>query len=303
MMKMIRNNEVARFSRQNMGSIWEIDFYSRPILDANQKKVWEVLVCESPLDIGTKADSLFRYAQYCSSTQVNSGWLRTALQEAITKAGEAPIKIRFFRRQMNNMITKACQDVGIPAQLSRRTLVLNQWLKQRMEEVYPQEPGYQEGTNPSVRLESPLPQRLPDALEGKQWAFVSLQAADFAEMPEWEIGFGEAFPLELAQLSPETRIPGVLIFSPRALPIAGWMSGLELAFLRFDTKQGGRLILETGATESWILANIKNPQTLAEAKGFEEAKQKANGVHFIGVQSEPQAESFAGFWLLQEVNL
>ncbi|MEH2273146.1 MAG: Tab2/Atab2 family RNA-binding protein [Nostoc sp.] len=286
-----------------MGSIWEIDFYSRPILDANQKKVWEVLVCESPLNISTKADSLFRYTQYCPSNQVNSGWLRTALQEAINQAGKAPIKIRFFRRQMNNMITKACQDLGIPAQPSRRTLVLNQWLEQRMEEVYPQEAGYQGGTNPSVRLEKPLPQRLPDALEGQQWVFVTLDAADLAEMPEWEIGFGEAFPLELVQVSPEARIPGILIFSPRALPLAGWMSGLELAFLRFDTSEEARLVLETGVTESWIVANIKKPQILAEAKGFEEAKQKANGVHFIGVQSDPKAQSFAGFWLLQEVNL
>ncbi|BAZ00757.1 hypothetical protein NIES37_47530 [Tolypothrix tenuis PCC 7101] len=286
-----------------MGSIWEIDFYSRPILDDNQKKVWEVLVCESPLDVRAKTDSLFRYAKYCPSTQVNSGWLRTALQEAIAEAGEAPIKIRFFRRQMNNMITKACEDLSIPAQSSRRTLMLNQWLKQRVEEVYPHEPGYQGGTNPSVRLESPLPQRLPDALEGKKWVFVSLEAADLMDMPEWEIGFGEAFPLELARVSPQTRIPGILIFSPRALPIAGWMSGLDLAYLRFDTSVGTRLLLETGVTESWILANIKSPQTLAEAKGFEEAKQQANGVHFIGVQSDPQAESFAGFWLLQEVNL
>jgi len=286
-----------------MGSIWEIDFYSRPILDDNQKKIWEVLVCESPLDISTKADSLFRYAQYCPSNQVNSGWLRTALQEAINQAGKAPIKIRFFRRQMNNMITKACEDLGIPAQPSRRTLVLNQWLEQRREEVYSQEPGYQGGTNASVRLEKPLPQRLPDALEGQQWVFVTLDATDLAQMPEWEIGFGEAFPLELVQVSPEARIPGVLIFSPRALPLAGWMSGLELAFLRFDTKEEARLILETGVTESWIVANIKKPQILAEAKGFEEAKQKANGVHFIGVQSDPQAQSFAGFWLLQEVDL
>lgn len=286
-----------------MGSIWELDFYSRPILDENQKKVWEVLICESPLDIRTKTDSLFRYAQYCPSTEVNSVWLKTAIQEAISKAGEAPIKVRFFRRQMNNMIIKACQDAGIPALPSRRTLILNQWLKQRMEEVYPQEPGYQGGTNPSVRLDSPLPQRLPDALEGQKWVFVSLSAEELAEMPEWEIGFTEAFPLDLAQVSPTTRIPGVLIFSPRALPIAGWMSGLELAFMRVDTSQGTRLVLETGATESWILANIKNSATLGEAQGFEQAKQKANGVHFIGVQSDPQAESFTGFWLLQEVGL
>lgn len=182
-------------------------------------------------------------------------------------------------------------------------MALNQWLKQRMEEVYPQEPGYQGVTTPSVRLDSPLPQRLPDALEGQQWVFVSLSAADLAEMPDWEIGFSEAFPLDFVQVSPETRIPGVLIFSPRALPIAGWMSGLELAFLRVDTSQGMRLVLETGATESWILANIKNPTTVQEARGFEEAKQKANGVHFIGVQSNPEAESFAGFWLLQELGV
>ncbi|BCL37060.1 Tab2/Atab2 family RNA-binding protein [Nostoc sp. MS1] len=286
-----------------MGSIWELDFYSRPILDENQKKVWEVLICESPTDVRTNTDTLFRFAKYCPNTEVNSVWLKTAIQEAISKAGEAPNKIRFFRRQMNNMIVKACEDAGISAMPSRRILMLYEWLQQRMEEVYPQEPGYQGGTNPSVRLDSPLPQRLPDALEGQKWVFVSLSAAELAEMSEWDIGFTEAFPLNLAQVSPETRIPGVLIFSPRALPIAGWMSGLELGFLRVDTSQGTRLLLETGATESWILANIKNPSVLEEAQGFETAKQKAKGVHFIGVQSDSQAESFAGFWLLQEVGL
>ena len=287
-----------------MGSIWELDYYSRPILDENQKKVWEVLICETPLDIRTNTDSLFRYAKYCSSKTVNSVWLRTALEEAIEKADTAPVKIRFFRRQMNNMITKACKDAGIPALPSRRTLLLNQWLQQRMEEVYPQEEGYQGGTNPSVRLDAPLAQRLPDALEGQQWGFVTLSAADLNDMPEWSIDFGEAFPLEMAKLSPEVKIPGVLIFSQRALPLAGWMSGLELAWLKFNkSPQGAGLLLETGATESWILANLGNPKIQAEASRFEEAKQKANGVHFLGVQSDPNSESFAGFWLLQEVNL
>ncbi|MEO0849722.1 MAG: Tab2 family RNA-binding protein, partial [Cyanobacteria bacterium J06648_1] len=26
-----------------------------------------------------------------------------------------------------------------------------------------------------------------------------------------------------------------------------------------------------------------------------------NGVHFIGIQSDPNSESFAGFWLLKEI--
>ena len=284
-----------------MGSIWELDYYSRPILDENKKKIWEVLICQTPSDINTKTDTLFRFAKYCSSTTVNSVWLQTAVQEAITQAGEAPVKIRFFRRQMNNMIMKACEDINIPAQASRRTLALNQWLQQRMEEVYPQEPGFQGGSNPSVQLDAPLPQRLPDALEGDQLQFVTLSGADFADMPEWNIDFGEAFPLDLAGISPETKIPGVLIFSNRALPVAGWMSGLDLAWLRFENKKQGRLVLETGATESWILANIKNPQMQIEANNFEQAKNKANGVHFIGIQSDPNSESFAGFWLLKEI--
>ena len=91
-----------------MVTIWELDFYSRPILDENKKKIWEVLVCESPLDSRTNPDSLFRYAKYCPSTQVNSVWLKTALEEAINEAGVTPVKFRFFRRQMNNMIVKAC---------------------------------------------------------------------------------------------------------------------------------------------------------------------------------------------------
>jgi len=286
-----------------MGSIWELDFYSRPILDENQKKVWEVLICETPTDVGADTDSLFRYTQYCPSSQVNSGWLRAAVEEAVNRAGQAPIRIRFFRRQMNNMITKACQDLGIPAQPSRRTLILNKWLNERIEAVYPNEPGYQGGSNPSVRLDSPLPQRLPDALEGQKWSFVSLQASDFTDMPEWDISFGEGFPLLMLDISPQTPIPGVLIFSPRALPIAAWMSGLDLAYLRYDTKQEQRLVLETGGSESWILESFRNPQMAIQAKAFEEAKQKANGVHFIGVQSDPESESFAGFWLLCEVNL
>jgi hypothetical protein len=133
-----------------------------------------------------------------------------------------------------------------------------------------------------------------------------LEAAAFEEMHEWDIGFGEAFPLQMIRgIVPETKVPGLVIFSPRAVPLAGWMSGLELAFLQFNNSSSGgaRLCLESGINDNWILASLKNQQTLAEAKAFEEAKQKASGVHFLAVQSSPEAESFAGFWLLQEINL
>lgn len=286
-----------------MGTIWELDFYSRPILDENEKKLWEVLVCESPLNTNSSPKSLFRFSKFCRGTEVNSVTLKTAIEEAIAQAPSPPEKIRFFRRQMTNMITKACIEAGLDAQPSRRTYALHQWLKQRHQEFYPNYPGYQPSINPSVTFAETNPQPLPDALIGQQWAFVTLQASAFAEMNEWTIDFSEAFPLKMMELAPDALIPGVIIFSSRAMPLAGWMSGLEMAFLRFVSGPPAQLLLETGANNCWILANLSTPQLQAEAQEFEAAKQKAQQVHFLAVQSSSQSETFAGFWLLQELNL
>ncbi|MGD1712773.1 Tab2/Atab2 family RNA-binding protein [Dapis sp. BLCC M172] len=286
-----------------MAIIWELDFYSRPILDDRQKKLWELLICESPVGVNDATDSLYRYSEFTSNQEVNSIWLRNAIEKAIADAPEPPQKIRFFRRQMNNMITKACGELAIPTALSRRTYILNQWLEQRMEEVYPTYPGYQAGTNPSVQYMNSAPQPLPDALIGEKWTFVSLEARAFAEMSEWDIDFGEAFPLSMMNLAPNSPIPGLIIYSSRAKPLAAWMSGLELAFIEFNSASPARLLLNTGGDDSWILANLSNPSTIAEAERFSEAKSKAKNVHFLAVQSNPESESFAGFWLLQEINL
>lgn len=282
-----------------MGTIWELDFYSRPILDENNKKIWEVVVCESPKDINTNPEELFRYAEYCASTEVNSVRLKEVLETAIAKAPQAPDRIRFFRQAMKNMITKACTELSIPPVLSRRTYTLNQWLKQRLTEEYSKHPGFQPGDNPSVSFATLPPAPLPDALLGQKWAFVSLEAKAFTEMNDWQIDFGEAFPLSLVDVSPNTQIPGLVIFSSRATPMAAWMSGLELGHISFDPDPP-RLLLETGVSDRWVIASLNNSQLRAEVQNFETAKQAANGVHFIAVQSSPESETFAGFWLLQE---
>lgn len=286
-----------------MATIWELDYYSRPILDEQQKKLWEVLICESPVNVGDQPEPLFRYSQFCSSSTVNSLWLAEAIQAAIAQAPKPPQKIRFFRRQMGNMITKACTELAIAAAPSRRTFALHQWLEQRMQEVYPTYPNYQPGSNPPVQYSGETPQALPEALIGEKWAFVSLEAIAFEEMSEWEIDFGEGFDVSAMGLGPQTRIPGVIVYSSRATALAAWMSGLELAFLKFEPGSPARLVLETGAVDRWILANLRDAATLAEAKGFEAAKQEAKQVHFLAVQSKPDSESFAGFWLLQELYL
>ncbi len=286
-----------------MAVIWELDFYSRPLLDENQKKLWEVLICDSPLTIDSPVDAPFQFSSFCLNTEVNSVTLQTAIEAAIAQAPQPPDKIRFFRRQMANMITRACEEVGIPSYASRRTIALNQWISQRIATEYPTYPNYQAGANPSVMMPVSDPQPLPDALRGQRWSFVTLEASAFDDMADWQIDFGEAFPLQVANLPANTPIPGMLIFSQRALPLAGWMSGLEMAYLKLTTGARNQLLLETGADDAWILAGLSTPELLQEAKEFEAAKARANRVHFLAVQSSPEAQTFSGFWLMQELNL
>ncbi len=285
--------------------VWELDFYSRPVLDEDGKKLWEVLICESPNDIERSPESLFKYAQYCSSKSVNSLWLREAIEKAIAIADKSPKKIRFFRRQMNNMIVKACEDAGIVPLPSRRTYALNQWIEERIANVYPQEEGYDLKTAQTASVNYPPlnPIPLPDAVKGDRgdkWTFVSLPGSAFDEMKEWDIAFEESFSLSLVNTTPDTIIPGLIIYSPRATPLAAWMSGLEMGYLQLEESLRPQLRLETGLSDSWTLVNLTNKQMVKEAQNFETAKQKANGIHFLAVQANPDSESFAGFWLLKE---
>ena len=286
-------------------TVWELDFYSRPVLDEDGKKLWEVLICESPNSIKRSPDNLFKYSQYCSSSTVNSLWLREAIEKAIAEAENPPRKIRFFRRQMNNMIVKACEDAGINPVPSRRTYALKKWLEERMTDFYPHEPGFDQKTANSASVKYPPlnPIPLPDAVKGDRgdkWTFVSLAAADFDEMQDWDIAFEDSFALSLLDIQPNTIIPGLIIYSPRATPLAAWMSGLEMGFLQYEKLPKPQLRLETGLSDSWTIINLTNKETVKQTEEFETAKQKANGVHFLAVQTTEDSEAFAGFWLLKE---
>ncbi|HIK46912.1 MAG TPA: DUF1092 family protein, partial [Leptolyngbyaceae cyanobacterium M65_K2018_010] len=215
-----------------MGTVWELDFYSRPLLDDNQKRRWEVLICEGFVDTQANPDQLFRYSKWLSNTEVNSLNLQAALEEAIAQAPQPPTSLRYFRYQMQTMIQRACEAINLPARPSRRTVALQQWLSDRNQSFYPAQPGYTDAPTPAVAAPPPSPRPLPDALRGQQWAFVSLAAAAFQDWSEWDIDFGESFPL--TPMAGEVAIPGLLIFSPRATALAAWMSGLELAYWRVE---------------------------------------------------------------------
>jgi hypothetical protein len=296
-----------------MGSVWELDFYSRPVLDEQNKKRWEILICEGLQSVEDDPEALFRYSKYVSNSEVNSETLQAAIEEAIAQATEKsvapPTKVRYFRYQMQNMIKRACEEAGLLPYPSRRTLALQQWLEDRRANVYPNDPGYKAGASASIAKPLEVVNPLPDALIGQQWALVTLPAKEFADMGEWDVAFGESFPLETAGVEPDTPIPGFIIYSNRATPLAAWMSGLEIAAVRAGKEEStnyvskntatARLLMDTGTIETWLLADLVTPETQAEGLRFETAKAAANNVHFIAVQDSPDSESFAGMWLMQ----
>ena len=94
---------------QTVGADWELDFYSRPILEADGRKRWELLVTATPAADATEIP--FRFSKCCPSGEVNSLWLTAALGEARQCALEAgwpaPRRLLCWRSSMRTMVQRA----------------------------------------------------------------------------------------------------------------------------------------------------------------------------------------------------
>ena len=64
-------------------SDWELDFYSRPIIETNGKKRWELIICSTR---SYEREDIFLWNKKCPANEVNSVWLTKALNEAISEA-------------------------------------------------------------------------------------------------------------------------------------------------------------------------------------------------------------------------
>lgn len=276
-----------------------MDFCSRPLLDERGKKVWELLICDP--------DRKFQYSQYFPNSKINSVELRKALESVLAQPGAvAPQKARFFRGQMQTIISKALNDLGIKPLPSRRCFSIMSLLEERMEAVYKQDPRYSDKANSMFNLDLGAPEPLPDALRGEKWAFVQLPLGPLREMlKKVEQGdmFGSTFSLSSAGLSDlpnDVLVPGVAVFSRRALPMAAWTNGLEIAAVKADVERSC-LILETGVNQRWRYGGWRpSAESVEEAEGWEEAKQGLSGLHFLAVQPDPDSEDLNGLWLLQD---
>lgn len=115
---------------------WELDVYSRPVINSEGKKLWELLICDSTGN--------FRHVSPIPSNMVNSREVRKIIQGVIEKAQESsrPKVIRFFRNAMFNMIDIALREVDVTVRPCRTTYAMYQWLEEREREVYPKMQGF-----------------------------------------------------------------------------------------------------------------------------------------------------------------
>ncbi|SBO42557.1 Tab2/Atab2 family RNA-binding protein [Cyanobium sp. NIES-981] len=290
---------------QGVGPDWELDFYSRPILEPDGKKRWELLICSTPAvaaDGRLLADG-FRWMRACPASSVNSIWLRESLQlaqeQAAAEGFAPPRRLRCWRASMRTMVQRAAEGLGLELIPSRRTYALVSWLQQREREVYPQEEGYMAGPlAPPPQAIRPVPVPLPEAARGDSWAWATLPVSALAGARDWDTGFAGLVPLPEGA-EPEAPVPGLRLFSAsRALALAGWLAGLEPVRLEIVERQ---LVLEAGLEDRWLLATLPAPEAEAARQAFGEARERAGGLQFIAVQARESDQRFEGFWLLRDL--
>jgi hypothetical protein len=278
-------------------SNWELDFCSRPIIDERGKKLWELLV--------TNTERSFVLSEFFPNDKINSVNLRSALQKFFTSYPiNRPVQCRFFRGQMQTIIARALTDLDIKPIPSQRCFTLFNLLEDRVDSVYMSHPYYDNSLTNFSSFDFTSLQELPTALRGEQWSFVQLSASELQEEAEdvkkGKI-FGSTFIIsdQSMTVTSETLIPGVAVFTNRAVALAAWTSGLELAVLEADVERAC-LILETGVNLRWRYASYpQTDKTDQEAQAWERAKKSVDGLHFLAIQSNLDSEDVAGLWFMQ----
>ncbi len=284
-------------------SDWELDFYSRPIIEKNGKKRWELIISSSK---NFTTEEIFLWNKICPANEVNSIWLTNSLNEALNDAERQgwakPSKIRFWRASMKSIIKNSIENIGIEALVSRRTYELFDRIEYFEREVYPLEDGYVQGvlapTFTSSIANDPKP--LPEAVRGDALTISEITIEELKSAQNWPIEFGDIFPIKKS-LKNENLVPGLRLFSKdRSLALAAWFSSLEPVKLKIEKNQ---LILEALEDNKWLVTDLTEKVAKELNDKFTQTKNDSFGYQFISIQSTPFIEKFAGFWILRDIEL
>ncbi len=284
-------------------SDWELDFYSRPIIEKNGKKRWELIISSTK---SFESPEIFYWNKICPASKVNSIWLTSALKEAIIEAEQKgwrkPEKVRFWRSSMKSIIKKSLENLELESLVSRRTYTLFERLNYLENHIYPKEKGFVKGVlapNFTAQIANE-PKPLPEAVRGESLTFSEISIRDLRAAQSWPIEFGDIFPVE-EHIKDDHLIPGLRLFSKnRAIALAAWFSSLEPVKLFIDKD---RLILEALENDKWLVTDIPPNEAQELHKKFTTSKLNSSGYQFISIQTTPYIEKFAGFWMLKDIEL
>ncbi len=284
-------------------SDWELDFYSRPIIEKNGKKRWELIISSSK---NFKTEDIFLWNKICPANEVNSIWLTKSLSEALDDAEKKgwakPSKIRFWRASMKSIIKKSIENLGIEPLISRRTYELFDRIEFLEREVYPFEKGYVRGVLAPTftsKIENDATP-LPEAVRGDALTISEISIEELKSAQNWPIEFGDIFPIH-ESLKDDKPVPGLRLFSKeRSLALAAWFSSLEPVKLQIEKNQ---LILEASGDNKWLITDLSEKDAKTVNFKFSQTKNDSFGYQFISIQSTPFIEEFAGFWILRDVEL
>ncbi len=282
---------------------WELDFYSRPIIESNGKKRWELIISSTR---SYKIEDIFLWNKKCPANEVNSVWLTKALNEAISEAKKQgwakPSKIRFWRSSMKSIIKKSLEATSIEALVSRRTYDLFDRLEFLEKEIYPKEKGYVRGVLAPTftsKMEN-APEPLPEAVRGDALTISEISIGELKSAENWPMEFGDIFPIQ-QDLDDHDLVPGLRLFSKdRSLALSAWFSCLEPIKLTISKNQ---LILDASENDRWLVTDLPEKDANILSTKFLENKKNSFGYQFISIQSTPYIEKFAGFWILRDIEL
>lgn len=275
-------------------TVWEIDFYRRPLQDASRNPMWEWVVCSATGKLLEQA--------FCSQVDVNTEWIVKKLR-LLEQSFSTPSQICVFRPQTFNVLDPACQELGLTLLPTRHTSSLKQLL-QKLAEKYAQMPEYTRQPYDPIALDQPPPLPLDDNLLGQSWQFAALPAGEIADafagrmIPVLDLP--EPFlPLKLG-LPSTLPIPGVVIEAGRrSLRLAQWIQTAQPFVLNYIPGAPDGLILEAGLVDRWIVATFDDSDVALAASNFESRKQATQGLHFLLIQPDTSGVTYSGFWLLK----
>lgn len=274
--------------------IWQIDISKRPYKDQTGQILWELCVCDS-------SDTGFRYSSLCPQSEVNAEWLTKTLKNA--QQGTLPDRFDVFRPQCLGLIETAGKLLGVAVQPNPHCVHLKTWLSQQN---YQNSKYYTDEIFNPLAIERTPP--TPAPIQGQQWRFAALNAADlidaFTDLPIPILNMPKSlYPVNLG-IASTTPVPGIIIDAGRqSMRLAQWLQETQPVALNYIAGSPDGLILEAGLAERWVLATFEDPEVTKAGQIYQQRKQKSHQLHFILIRPDDSGITYTGFWLLQNPTL